>query len=184
MLEVSQWEKALEAWLEPFLEALGHKVRCRWAPVYLRGLFGRSERKSVQPMAAELTPNDYDQLHNFIASPAWDTEPLETVLAGQADALVGGDDAVLVIDDTALPKKGTRSVGVAPQYASVLGKTANCQTLVSLTLARDEVPMPVSLRLFLPEAWTNDPERLWRAGVPSSARASRSKPEIAQIGRA
>jgi hypothetical protein len=65
-------------------------------------------------------------------------------------------------------KKGTRSVGVAPQYASALGKTANCQTLVSLTLARDEVPAPVSLRLFLPEAWTNDPERLGRAGVPSS----------------
>ena len=53
----------------------------------------------------------------------------------QADRLVGGKDAVLVIDDTAMPKKGDRSVGVAPQYASSLGKTANCQSLVSLTLA-------------------------------------------------
>lgn len=77
MLEVSQWEKALDEWLEPFLAALGHKARCRWAPVYLRGLFGRTERKSVQPMAAEVTPDDYDQLHNFVASPAWDTAPLD-----------------------------------------------------------------------------------------------------------
>ena len=31
-----------------------------------------------------------------------------------------------------------------------LGKNANCQTLVSLTLARDEVPVTLALRLFLP----------------------------------
>ncbi len=56
-----------------------------------------------------------------------------------------------MIDDTALRKKGTHSVGVASQYAGALGKKANCQTLVSLTLARDEVPIPIVLRLFLPE---------------------------------
>lgn len=37
-------------------------------------------------------------------------------------SLVGGDDAMLVVDNTALPKKGRHSVGVAPQYATVLGK--------------------------------------------------------------
>jgi SRSO17 transposase len=179
MPEVSGWERALDEWLEPFLEVLGHKARCRWAPVYLRGLFGRSERKSVQPMAAELTPDDYDQLHNFIASPAWETAPLEEILAAKADALVGGADAVLVIDDTAMPKKGDHSVGVAPQYAGVLGKTANCQTLVSLTLARREVPVPVALRLFLPDPWTSDPERCRRAGVPEVRLTARTKPEMA-----
>jgi SRSO17 transposase len=69
---------------------------------------------------------------------------------------VGGSDAVLVIDDTAIPKKGPHSVGVAAQYASALGKTANCQTLVSLTLARGEVPVVLALRLFLPESWTRE----------------------------
>ena len=67
-------------------------------------------------------------------------------------AIVGGDDAVLVVDDTALPKKGAHSVGVAPQYCGQLGKQANCQSLVSLTLARGEVPVPVGLRLFLPQS--------------------------------
>src|ERR1041385_8133019 len=124
MLNVAQWEQALESWLEPVLEKLGHKARCRWAPLYLRGVLGRSERKSVQPIAAELTPDDYDQLHNFIASPAWDAAPLQEVLAAKADAWVGGEEAVLVIDDTALAKKGRHSVGVAHQYAGVLGKQA------------------------------------------------------------
>jgi SRSO17 transposase len=86
---------------------------------------------------------------------------------------------VLVIDDTAMPKKGDRSVGVAPQYASTLGKTANCQTLVSLTLARREVPVMIALRLFVPESWTSDPARMKRAGVPVEHRVARTKPEIA-----
>jgi hypothetical protein len=72
---------------------------------------------------------------------------VETELLVQADKLVGGTDAVLVIDDTAIPKKGVHSVGVAAQYASALGKTANWQTLVSLTLARGEVPVMLALRL-------------------------------------
>jgi SRSO17 transposase len=65
------------------------------------------------------------------------------VLAEQADRLVGGPQAALVIDDTALPKKGTLSPGVARQYCGQLGKRANCQALVSLTLAGRDVPVPV-----------------------------------------
>ena len=106
-------------------------------------------------MAERLAPGDYDQLHHFVAAGVWKEAPLETELLIQADKLVGGSDAVLVIDDTSMPKKGKHSVGVAAQYASA-GKTANCQTLVSLTLARGEVPVTVALRLFLPESWTSD----------------------------
>jgi len=93
--------------------------------------------------------------------------------------MVGASDAFLVIDDTGLPKKGDYSVGVASQYASMLGKRANCQTLVSVTLARDEVPVPVDLHLFLPESWIDDQERMVRAGVQDGMRTSRTKPEIA-----
>ena len=149
----------LDRWLEPFLAALGHKKRRLWAPLYLRGLLGPSERKSLQPMATSLGLSGHDQLQHFIASPAWDDAPLWRVLAEQADQLVGGPEAVLVIDDTALPKKGTLSVGVARQYCGQLGKRANCQALVSLTLAGREVPLPVGLRLFLPEEWSRDAGR-------------------------
>src|SRR5664280_2590093 len=175
----SKWEDELGRWLEPFLDRLGHKARRRMCPLYVSGLIGPGDRKSVQPMAARLAPGDYDQLHHFIADGVWDAAPLESELLVQGDRLVGGKDAVLVIDDTAMPKKGDRSVGVAPQYASSLGKTANCQTLVSLTLARGEVPVMVALRLFLPENWTSDPARLARAGVPAEHQAARTKPEIA-----
>jgi SRSO17 transposase len=169
----------LDRWLVPFLEVLGRKTRRTWAPLYLRGLLGPGERKSLQPMATRLGLGGHDQLQHFIASPAWNDAPLWSALACEADKLVGGPAAWLVIDDTALPKKGTMSVGVAPQYCGQLGKKANCQSLVSLTLAQVEVPVPVGLRLFLPEEWTSDRERCAQAGVPEAAMAPRSKGELA-----
>jgi SRSO17 transposase len=176
---MATWNDDLSEWLKPFLVRLGHKARRRMCPLYVTGLIGPGERKSVGPMAERLAPADYDQLLHFVSSGIWDAAPLEEELAIQANRLVGGPDAVLVIDDTALPKKGSHSVGVAPQYASALGKNANCQTLVSLTLAKDEVPVAVGLRLFLPESWTRDATRMSRAGVPAAVQHYRTKPEIA-----
>ena len=173
------WKEELGRWLRPFLARLGHKARRQMCPVYVSGLIGPGDRKSIQPMAERLALGEYDQLHHFIAAGVWDVAPVEAELLVQADRLIGGSDAVLVIDDTALAKKGTHSVGVAAQYASALGKTANCQTLVSLTLARGEVPVMLALRLFLPESWISDRARLKRAGVPAEYRAARTKPEIA-----
>jgi SRSO17 transposase len=173
------WTEELDRWLEPFMATLGHSTRRRMCPAYVAGLIGPGDRKSVQPMAARDNGVSYDQLHHFIGSGVWDAAPLEATLLVEADKLVGGEDAWLIIDDTALPKKGRHSVGVAPQYASALGKTANCQSLVSVTLASREVPVMVGLRLFLPETWTDDPERMARARVPKDRQAALTKPEIA-----
>jgi SRSO17 transposase len=169
----------LDNWLEPFLDATGRKTRRKMAPLYVRGLLGGGGRKSIQPMAERLGLPGHDQLHHFISSPAWDDAPLWRVLAAEADRAVGGVDAVLVVDDSGLPKKGELSVGVAPQYCGAVGKTTNCQVLVSLTLARGEVPVPVGLQLFLPAEWSNDLERCAAARVPEALRAARSKPAIA-----
>jgi len=161
------WLGQLDAWLAPFLAALPRAEQRRWAPLYVRGLLLPGERKSVEPMAARVAPGNVQQLHHFVSASTWPPERLERVLAEQADHLVGGPDAVLVVDDTALVKQGRQSVGVQRQYCGQLGKKANCQVLVSLTLARSEVPIPGALRLFLPESWAGDVGRRERAGVPS-----------------
>ena len=173
------WQADLDRWLAPFVAALRHKTRARMCPFYVAGLIGPGDRKSVQPMAARASEVGYDQLHHFVAAGVWDSAPLEAALLKEADGLVGDEAGFLVIDDTALPKKGRHSVGVAPQYASSLGKTANCQSLVSVTLASREVPVMVGLRLFLPESWTDDPERMARAGVPKDRQTALTKTEIA-----
>jgi SRSO17 transposase len=172
------WEGELERWLAPFLARLRRKEQRRWAPFYVKGLILPGERKSVEPMAARVAPGDLQQLHHFVSTSPWATEPLEDELVRAADRLVGGPDAVLVVDDTALVKQGRRSVGVKRQYCGQLGKRANCQALVSLTLARAEVPVGVGLRLFLPEDWGADAERRAVAGVPEAV-AYRPKWRIA-----
>src|SRR5829696_4610695 len=160
------WEDELGRWLEPFLARLRRQAQRRWAPVYLKGLILPGERRSVAPMAARVAPGDTQQLHHFVSTSPWATAPLEEELVKAADRLVGGRDAALVVDDTALVKQGRHSVGVKRQYCGQLGKKANCQSLVSLTLARAELPICVGLRLFLPEDWCGDAGRRAVAGVP------------------
>jgi SRSO17 transposase len=81
----------LDRGLAPFLAVMGRKTCRIWAPLYLRGLLGPGERQSLQPMAARLGLGGHDQLQHSIASPAWDDTLLWSVLAQQADKLVGAD---------------------------------------------------------------------------------------------
>jgi SRSO17 transposase len=78
-------------------------------------------------MAARVAPADTQQLHHFVSTSPWPTAPLEADLVRAADRLVGGTDAVLVVDDTALVKQGRRSVGVSGRIAasSARGPTAS-----------------------------------------------------------
>jgi SRSO17 transposase len=88
------WTKDLEGWLTPFLDGLGHKTRRQMCPVYVSGLIGPGDRKSIQPMAERLARGSYDRLHHFISSGVWDAAPVETELLVQADKLVGGRDVI------------------------------------------------------------------------------------------
>ena len=103
------WQTDLDCWLAPFVAALRHKTRARMCPAYIAGLIGPGDRKSVQPMATRTAEVGYDQLHHFVAAGVWDSAPLETALLKKADGLVGDKAGFLVIDDTALPKKGSHS---------------------------------------------------------------------------
>ena len=119
------WDHELQSWLEPFLTPLRNPARRRMCPLYVADLIGPGERKRLQPVAAWVARACYDQLHHFVAVGPWDEAPLDAELLAQANRLVGRPDAILVIADTALLKKGTHSVGVATQYAGVVGKNAN-----------------------------------------------------------
>src|SRR5437764_9156801 len=88
----SDWKEELGRFLEPFLVRLGHKARRQMCPLYVSGLIGPGDRKSVQPMTERLALGDYDQLHHFVAAGVWDATPLENELLIQADRLIRSDD--------------------------------------------------------------------------------------------
>ena len=99
------WEVELGRWLEPFLARLRRRAQRHWAPFYLKGLILPGERKSIEPMAARVAPAETQQLHHFVSTSPWPTAPVEEELVKAADRLLGGPDAVLVVDDTALVKQ-------------------------------------------------------------------------------
>lgn len=133
----------------------------------------------MQPIAQLVAPDRYDQLQQFITDSPWSTVALEQIIADRAQSMLGGSNAVLIVDDTCLSKFGSSSVGVGRQYSGQAGKITNCQCLVSLTLARDEIPIPLRLKLFLPSAWSAYPERCNQAGVPLEHPRAATKSEIA-----
>jgi SRSO17 transposase len=67
---------------------------------------------------------------------------------------------------------------VARQYCGQLGKEDNCQVAVSLSIANEHASLPVAYRLYLPQEWTDDSDRLRKAGVPEDV-VFKTKHEIA-----
>jgi SRSO17 transposase len=68
--------------------------------------------------------------------------------------------------------------GVHRQYCGELGKQDNGQVAVSLSVANEQASLPVAYRLYLPQAWTDDPTRRHKAGVPEAV-VFQTKPQIA-----
>jgi SRSO17 transposase len=135
---------------------------------YVRGLLLEGRRKSIQPMAVRLPDGDEEGLQQFIADSPWDDVPVRRRLARRMTAEI--DPEGWVIDDTALPKDGRFSPGVARQYCGALGKTANCQVIVSVNAVCDRASCPLDWRLFVPEEWDADAERRAKAKIPDEVR--------------
>jgi DDE superfamily endonuclease len=137
----TEWNTEFDRWLEPFLRALGHKACQQTAPSYVRGLITPGDRKSIRPVSDRNAPGQHERIHHFVSTSTWNTTPLETLIAREVQRLVGGKDAVLIVDDTTLPKKGNHSVGIGHQYSGTVGKMTNCQC-VTPRVRRTTSPSP------------------------------------------
>jgi SRSO17 transposase len=163
---------------------LGHADRIGPLRDYCTGLILPGERKSVEPMAAKTAPSrtaaQHQSLLHFVGIASWSDEKVlakvrEMVLPAMERQ---GPIEAWIIDDTGFPKQGKHSVGVQHQYCGQLGKEANCQVAVSLSIANHSASLPVAYRLYLPKEWAEDAARRKKAGVPSDIRF-KTKPEIA-----
>jgi SRSO17 transposase len=177
-------EKRFAAYIEGLAKAAGHADRRTPLKNYCTGLLLAGERKSVEPMAARLAPDDvrrmHQSLHHLVADAPWDDqEVLERVGQQVIPAMQKhGPVVAWIIDDTGFPKQGKHSVGVGRQYCGQLGKSDNCQAAVSLSVSTWNSSLPIEWQLYLPEVWCQDVERCRRAGVPDEI-VFQTKPEIA-----
>jgi len=177
-------EARFAAYVEGLASIIGHADRTRPLRDYCTGLMLPGERKSVEPMAARTAPArtgaQHQSLLHFVGVAAWSDEKVLAKVREMVLPAIEEDGPIeaWIIDDTSFPKQGKHSVGVHHQYCGQLGKQANCQVTVSLSVANHAASLPVAYRLYLPQDWTKDRARRKKAGVPKDM-AFRTKPEIA-----
>lgn len=177
-------EARFSAYVEHLSGCLGHADRVEPFRHYCTGLLLPGPRKSVEPMAARLRPDrtsaEHQSLLHFVGQSTWDEEALLRAVRESVLPVMTERHRIeaWIVDDTAFPKKGGHSVGVARQYCGQLGKKENCQVAVSLSLATAEASLPVAWQLYLTEGWAADAARRRKAKVPDTV-GFQSKPEIA-----
>jgi len=167
----------LQHFLENLTEPMGRSERRHWARVYLQGLLLDGERKSIEPIASRIEEADVQALRQFVGQSPWEVEEVQRRLAHKVVDLLS-EPEVWIIDETAFPKAGDHSVGVARQYCGTLGKVANCQVAVSLHWATAEASCPILWRLYLPKEWLEDAERAAEVKLPPGT-PFRTKTELA-----
>jgi SRSO17 transposase len=177
-------EARFATYVEGLSSVLGHADRVGPLRDYCTGLILPGERKSVEPMAAKTAPArtaaQHQSLLHFVGVASWSDEK---VLAKVREMVLPSMERhepiqAWIIDDTGFPKQGKHSVGVQHQYCGQLGKEANCQVAVSLSIANHSASLPVAYRLYLPKEWTKDKARRNKTGVPRDI-VFKTKPEIA-----
>ncbi len=136
------------------------------AKQYLKGLF-QAKKKNMERMA-EIVPDSNDQAYqHFLSKSPWNEDAVFDQICLDVNHLIGGNaDTCLIIDETGIPKKGEKSVGVSRQYCGQLGKVDNCQVGVFTVMAHKQHAAPIDCRLFLPKPWIEDKQRCAQAGVP------------------
>src|SRR5580698_5143128 len=177
-------QQRFAAYLDSLAQAAEHADRVEPLKSYCKGLLLPGERKSVEPMAARLAPDNVRQthqsLHHLVADAPWsDDALLEQVRHAVLPDMKRNEPVIAwIVDDTGFPKKGTHSVGVARQYCGQVGKQENCQVAVSLSVSTWNTSLPIAYRLYLPEEWSKDPERRKATKVPREI-PFQTKPQIA-----
>lgn len=174
----------LAEFLEPFAPLFRRKTSQASMERYLTGLLTDLPHKTCETIAEVIAGTSLERLQHLLTDAAWDRLALDEARVKRLLELHPVAGGVLILDDTGLPKKGSASVGVAPQYSGTLGKIGNCQVVVSAEFLADDpassTPFhwPISAQLFLPETWVQDSERREQAHVPEEI-TQQTKLEIA-----
>jgi SRSO17 transposase len=159
----------------------GQKQQHQKAQYYLQGIFcAERGKRNIERMVEEVSGSEYESLQHFISNSPWDSEGLMQALARNISKKLQPIGKIgCTVDEKAHLKKGTKSVGVARQYAGTSGKVDNCQVGVYLSLTAGKYSSLTNSRLFLPQKWIDDPKRCEKAGIPRHKMVFKTKPQLA-----
>lgn len=174
---IQSHQQGLLDYLDGIGEILHYPERKASFAMYMMGLLGEGERKSVEPIAARAAGGDpalceklHDRLCHLLHGSRWDDRAVRLYSARYALSELTRTEPMesWIVDDTGFLKQGDKSPGVQRQYTGSAGKITTCQVAVSLTLATRTQHVPVEMDLYLPESWLADRERCAKAHIPES----------------
>jgi SRSO17 transposase len=177
-------EARFGAYVDGLTSVIGHADRAEPLKSYCTGLLAAEGRRSVEPMAAVTAPArvsaQHQKLLHFVANAPWSDQLVLAKVREMVLPAVERHEPILawIIDDTSFPKQGKHSVGVHHQYCGQLGKQANCQVVVTLSVANHHASLPIAYRLYLPQEWVEDAARRKKARIPEAV-TFQTKPQIA-----
>lgn len=166
---------AIQAWTDALME-IEKRIGLHFARSeareraldYVRGLMSPVARKNSWQLAEALGEATPYGIQHLLGRALWDVDIVRDELRQYVLDYLGDEQAVLVVDETGFLKKGRHSAGVARQYSGTAGRIENCQIGVFLAYASRHGHTLIDRELYLPEEWTDDPERCARAGVPAN----------------
>jgi SRSO17 transposase len=173
--------RELSEFIALFRPTFGRSEPAALCELYLQGLLSDAQRKNVEAIALKLEgPGQVRNLQRFLNDYQWD-EPWMRKRHWELSAQALNDpEGVWSIDASEFPKKGSASVGVAPQYCGALGKTANCQSGVFICYSSAKGHALLDSRLYLPQCWFEPvyQERRRLCRIPEDI-TFKTKPELA-----
>ena len=165
--------KVLDSYLTTHLEGVDSAIRVKALGDYARGLGLEIRDKSMMAMARVVAPERVEscrqRMQRAVGRGRFDSSEIFHRLQSTVGELAASQVQALCVDDTGIAKQGSRSVGVQRQYSGTLGKIGNCQVVTTLHGISNSNSFCLGGRLYLPEAWVNDPSRRNQAGVPEDA---------------
>jgi SRSO17 transposase len=159
---------------------VGQKTQKDKAQQYLEGIFcAERGKRNIERMVEEVSGSEYESLQHFISNSPWDSEGLMLELPKNVSRKLKPYGKIgCTVDEKAHLKKGTKSGGVARQYAGNVGKIDNCQVAVYLSLTAGKYSSLTNFRLYLPQQWIDDPVRCQKAGIPKHKMVFKTKPQL------
>lgn len=159
--------RRLQQFGKPFFEHFRRSETRDNAQLILEGMLSDIPRKNVESIAYRYG-RDRQALQRFVGQLDWDHRPMLDRLVKQVVTEIGEPDAILAFDPSGFEKDGKKSAGVARQWLGRFGKVDNGQVGTFLAYVTKKEYVLVNAKLFIPQAWNDDPARCQRAHIPKS----------------
>lgn len=166
-VDAESWLTEFDAGFAWIAGRFGRVEPRKQARSFLLGLLSDVDTRSCWQLAERAGDASPHAMQRLLGEAVWDADAVRDDVRGYVIDAIGDPGGVLILDDTGDLKKGVHTVGVQRQYTGTAGRVENAQVAVYLAYAAPGGHTLIDREVYLPKAWTDDPDRCAAAGIPA-----------------